>query len=63
MRLPVVESPGYEADDIIGALAKQAAKKGLEVFIVTGDKDMMQLVGGRVRVLRPAPDRTRPTWW
>ena len=60
MRLPVVESPGYEADDVIGALAKQAAKKGLEVFIVTGDKDMMQLVGGRVRVLRPGagPNKT-----
>jgi DNA polymerase I len=60
MRLPVVEAPGYEADDVIGALAKQAAKKGLEVFIVTGDKDMMQLVGGRVRVLRPGagPNKT-----
>jgi DNA polymerase-1 len=53
MRLPIIEAPGYEADDVIGALARQAAKKRLEVFLVTSDKDMMQLVGGRVQVLRP----------
>jgi DNA polymerase I len=60
MRLPILEFDGFEADDVIGALAKQAAKKGLEVSIVTSDKDMMQLVGGNVRVLRPggAPDKT-----
>src|ERR1700688_689359 len=51
MRLPILEFPGFEADDVIGALAKQAAKKGLDVSIVTSDKDMMQLVGGNVRVL------------
>ncbi len=53
MRLPILEFHGFEADDVIGALAKQGAKKGLEVSIVTSDKDMMQLVGGKVRVLRP----------
>ena len=53
MRLPILEFHGFEADDVIGALAKQAAKKGLDVSIVTSDKDMMQLVGGNVRVLRP----------
>jgi DNA polymerase-1 len=60
MRLPILEFHGFEADDVIGALAKQAAKKGLDVSIVTSDKDMMQLVGGNVRVLRPggAPDKT-----
>jgi DNA polymerase-1 len=60
MRLPILEYPGFEADDVIGALAKQAAKKGMEVSIVTSDKDMMQLVGGNVRVLRPGagPDKT-----
>jgi DNA polymerase I len=59
MRLPILEFDGFEADDVIGALSKQAAKKGLEVFIVTSDKDMMQLVGGSVRVLRPGagPDK------
>ncbi len=60
MRLPILEFDGFEADDVIGALAKQAAKKGLDVSIVTSDKDMMQLVGGKVRVLRPGagPDKT-----
>ena len=60
MRLPILEFDGFEADDVIGALANQAAKKSLDVSIVTSDKDMMQLVGGNVRVLRPggAPDKT-----
>ena len=45
MRLPILENPGYEADDVIATLARQAAKKNLEVFIVTSDKDLLQLVG------------------
>jgi DNA polymerase I len=60
MQLPILEFDGFEADDIMGALAKQGAKAGLEVFLVTGDKDMMQLVGGKVFVLRPGsgPNKT-----
>ena len=53
MRLPMIEVPGFEADDVIGALAQQAARHNFDVYIVTSDKDMMQLVGGRVFVLRP----------
>ena len=53
LRLPMIESPGYEADDVIGALARQAERQDLDVFIVTSDKDLMQLVGGRVLLLRP----------
>jgi len=53
MRLPILEYQGYEADDVIGGLSRQGAEKKLEVFIVTSDKDMMQLVGGPVSVLRP----------
>jgi len=56
MHMPILEYEGYEADDVIGALAHQAAEKGLEAFIVTSDKDMLQLVGGRIRVLRPGPN-------
>jgi DNA polymerase-1 len=52
MRLPILEVQGYEADDVIGAIATQAAKKNLDVLIVTNDKDMMQLVNHGVRVLR-----------
>src|ERR1700683_1722789 len=53
MRLPILEYPGYEADDVIGPLARQAREENLEVFIVTSDKDLMQLVGGPVRLLNP----------
>ena len=52
MRLPILEFPGFEADDVIGAMAIQAAKKQLEVLIITNDKDMMQLVGKNIRTLR-----------
>jgi len=52
-RLPILEFPGYEADDVIGALACQAVDQGLEVVIVTSDKDMLQLVGKGIRVLIP----------
>ncbi|MDQ6892704.1 MAG: DNA polymerase I [Acidobacteriota bacterium] len=49
-RIPVLELPGYEADDVIGTLATKAAAQGFDVVIVTADKDMLQLVGPRVRV-------------
>ncbi|MFZ0785263.1 MAG: DNA polymerase I, partial [Candidatus Acidiferrales bacterium] len=54
MRFSILEYPGYEADDVIGSLARQAAGEDLDVYIVTSDKDLMQLVGGRVRALNPA---------
>jgi DNA polymerase I len=54
MRLPILEYAGYEADDVIGTLARQAVEKKLDVTIVTSDKDLMQLVGDRVRILNPA---------
>ncbi|MGD0404376.1 MAG: DNA polymerase I [Candidatus Acidiferrales bacterium] len=53
MRLPILEYPGYEADDVIGSLARQAKEEDLEIYIVTSDKDLMQLVGGPVRLLNP----------
>ena len=46
-----VRVPGYEADDIIGTLAKKAAGDGFKVVIVSGDKDMMQLIGPDIRML------------
>jgi DNA polymerase-1 len=48
---PVVEVSGYEADDVIATLVDRALAAGQDVVIVTGDKDMLQLVGPRVRVL------------
>jgi DNA polymerase I len=51
--LPVVEVDGYEADDVIGTLSKQAAKAGYEVFMVTSDKDYGQLVNDKVKIYKP----------
>src|SRR6202162_5006930 len=51
MRLPMLEYPGYEADDVIGTLARLATKQNLDLFIVTSDKDLMQLVTENVLVL------------
>jgi DNA polymerase I len=53
MGVPILTSEGYEADDVIGALARQAAATGFEVAIVTGDKDFFQLVDGPIRVYNP----------
>ena len=44
LNIPVINSPGYEADDVIGALAKKVAEQGLQAVIVSNDKDMCQLV-------------------
>src|ERR1700683_1138724 len=54
MHLPILEYPGYEADDVIGTLARQAADHDVDVYVITSDKDLMQLVGGRVKMLNPA---------
>ena len=51
--VPVIEMDGYEADDIIGTLSKQAAKNGYEVFMVTSDKDYGQLVSEKVKIYKP----------
>ena len=51
MHTPVIEVPGYEADDVIATLVDRAVAADEDVVIVTGDKDMLQLVGPRVRVL------------
>lgn len=53
MRFPIIEVAGYEADDVIAALAKQATTQDMDTYIVTADKDMMQLVGGPVRIFNP----------
>ena len=55
-RIPILSHEGYEADDVIGTLARKAADAGHRVFVVSSDKDMMQLVNDRVVVLNPAKD-------
>lgn len=53
LRIPILEMPGYEADDLIGTLSKQAEKEGYTVYMVTSDKDYGQLVGEHVFMYRP----------
>jgi len=57
MGLPVLELPGYEADDVIGTLTKRLASNGIETVVVTADKDLMQLVGGPVTLWDTMRDR------
>ena len=58
--VPILTSERYEADDVIGTLASQAARAGFDVAIVTGDKDFFQLVGGPIKVFNP---RDEGTWF
>ncbi len=53
MHIPVVVKEGYEADDIIGTLAKQAEQKGYDTYMVTPDKDFAQLVSEHIFMYRP----------
>jgi DNA polymerase-1 len=54
LKIPVVELEGYEADDLIGTLAKQAEKEGFKTFMVTPDKDFGQLVSENIFMYKPA---------
>lgn len=54
MHIPIMEKSGFEADDLIGTLAKQAEKEGLKVFMVTPDKDFAQLVSENIFMYKPA---------
>ncbi len=56
LRIPILQAEGFEADDVIGTLAREAAEQHYEVFIVSGDKDMMQLVTPHVKILNPQKD-------
>lgn len=65
---PLLRVPGYEADDVIGTLTRRAAEKGMEVVIVSADKDFAQLIDGGVRMqdtLRDViydPDLVKKKW-
>ncbi len=53
LNIPIIESHGYEADDVIGTLAKQAEKMGYDVYMVTPDKDYGQLVSDKIKIYKP----------
>ncbi|MCF6352285.1 MAG: DNA polymerase I [Cyclobacteriaceae bacterium] len=52
--IPIVEKEGFEADDVVGTIAKQAAKQGFEVYMMTPDKDFAQLVEENIFLYKPA---------
>ena len=55
-RIPILGMEGFEADDLIGTLARQAAERGHKVYVVSSDKDMLQLVNDDICVLNPPKD-------
>jgi DNA polymerase-1 len=55
-QIPILQAEGFEADDVIGTLSKKAAEEGHPVYIVSNDKDMLQLVNDQVKVLNPVKD-------
>ncbi|HWM79394.1 MAG TPA: 5'-3' exonuclease H3TH domain-containing protein, partial [Methylomirabilota bacterium] len=62
LRLPLLEVPGFEADDVLGTLVERMKSEPVEMVLVTSDKDMLQLVSPRVRVLS-ANARGEPVWF
>ncbi len=61
--IPIIEAPGYEADDVIGTLAKVAEKKGYDVYMVTPDKDFGQLVSDHIFMYKPGKQGEGPEVW
>lgn len=57
MTIPRLQAPGYEADDILATLARQAVGEGYDVVIVSGDKDLMQLVSEHVTLFDPLKEK------
>lgn len=62
--IPILELPGYEADDVIGSVAPQAEAEGVDVRIITGDRDILQLITGHTTVQLPGrgPDSKAEQW-
>ena len=58
MNIPVLERPGYEADDILGTIAGEGEKEGFEVVILSGDRDLLQLATSRVKIKIPKTKAT-----
>ena len=58
MNIPVLKKSGFEADDIIGTLAVQAEKEGLDTYIVSGDKDFMQLINENIFLYAPGTKKS-----
>ena len=62
-KIPVIDYPGFEADDVIGTLARKASEKGFTTFMMTPDKDYAQLVSGKVFMLKPSRSGNESVLW
>ena len=61
--IPILEMEGFEADDVIGTIAKRAEKEGYDVFMVTPDKDFGQLVTDHIKIIRPGRQGNPTELW
>ncbi|MCX6322189.1 MAG: DNA polymerase I [Bacteroidia bacterium] len=62
-KIPVIDYPGFEADDIIGTLARKASERGFTTYMMTPDKDFAQLVSGNVFMLKPSRSGNESILW
>ncbi len=62
-KIPVIDYPGFEADDVIGTLARKASEKGFTTYMMTPDKDYAQLVSGKVFMLKPSRSGNESILW
>ena len=62
-KIPVLDSPGFEADDVIGTLARKASERGFTTYMMTPDKDFAQLVSGNVFMLKPSRSGNESILW
>src|SRR5512133_2879252 len=62
-RIPVFDCPGFEADDVIGTLARKATEKGFTTYMMTPDKDFAQLVSENVFIVKPARNGIESVTW
>jgi DNA polymerase-1 len=60
MKIPILEKEGYEADDVIGTIAKQKARENHLVYMVTPDKDFAQLVEENIKIYKPSRQGSQP---
>ncbi|MDQ1332281.1 MAG: polymerase, partial [Bacteroidota bacterium] len=62
-KIPVIEYPGFEADDVIGTLARKASEKGFETYMMTPDKDFAQVVSDKIFMYKPSRSGNESVQW
>jgi len=62
-KIPVIDYPGFEADDVIGTLAKKASARGFTTYMMTPDKDFAQLVSNNIFMYKPSRSGNESVVW